>query len=205
MSPPAITQRSSVAGQLHHRLAELQQRAARHEPAALQILAGLRQAAGRGFGESPPADAALLRLLHLEPQDDGSPPPLTFGLGALLDDALLVGALVATTRTAVRGPESRRGSFGRDLRQLMPERERAAETLCTALLGATREDLGAHLRRAMSLLGGDGLAVDVGALVRDLGAWSVEGSPVQRHWAYDFWSRAQAPDSFVSTTQEDTP
>lgn len=203
MNSPAPSQRVSVAGQLHHRLSEVQARASRPESASLQILAELRRGAGHAFGHLPTADAALLRLVHLAPAEDGGPPPLTKRLGDLLDDALLVCSLVALSRTTVRGPEAgRQSSFGLDLRPLLVTRENAAESLATALLGATREDLPVHLRRAMTLLGGDGHGVDVAALVRDLGAWSAEDQRVQKRWAYHFWSRVSAGDAASTTTEE---
>lgn len=205
MSSPTPSQRVSVAGQLHHRLSDVQARAKSHESAALQILAELRRGAGHAFGQVPTADAALLRLIHLTPGEDGAPPPLTKRLGELLDDALLVGSLVALSRTPVRAPgPGRQSSFGLDLRPLLTTRESAAEGLATALLGATREDLPVHLRRAMTLLGSDGHGVDVAAVVRDLGDWGAEDQRVQKRWAYHFWSRASAGDPASTTTEETT-
>lgn len=205
MSAPRPSLRVSVAGQLHHRLQDVQVRAVRHEPAALRVLADLRRGGGRSFGQAPAADAALLRLVALPAGEDGAPPPLTPRLGALLDDALLVASLVALARTPVRGRDSaRHSSFGLDLRPLRQTRESAAERLATALLGAAREDLPSHLRRAMTLLGSDGLSVDAAALVRDLGEWSTDGQPVHKRWAYHFWSRSAAAAQ-TSTNPEESP
>jgi CRISPR type I-E-associated protein CasB/Cse2 len=202
-----IGMRNSLAGELHARLHALAPRAGRHAPEALRTFAELRRGAGHRFGDVPGADAALLGLIHFPPEEDGSPPRMTAQLGALLDDALMVASLVAFARPAVppitgAATSSGRRSFGTDFRPLRSTRPTAAEALFRNILGAEREDLDIHLRRAIALLGADGHSVDIASLVRDLGRWGYDGRPVQKRWAYHFW--AESGPEFDETTKGQT-
>lgn len=195
--------RRSVAGQLRQRLASLQYDAARHDSPALARLAALRQGTGHRFGAVPAADAALLRLVTLPSNERGDPPPAQ-RVGPLLDDALLVASLVASTRVRVRAEDDAHGgSFGRDLRALGRDRpESTVDALAMAVLGAHRDDLDIHLRRAFALLASDGHALDVHALMLHLGGWTAESHWVQKRWAYDLWSRGASPDLDTTPTEE---
>jgi CRISPR type I-E-associated protein CasB/Cse2 len=206
-SSPGMAARDSIAGQLHARLHALEPRAERHAPEALRAFAELRRGVGHRFGDVAGADAALLGLIHFPPDEDGLPPRMTPQLGRLLDDALMVASLAAFGRPAVApttsaSASSGRRSFGTDCRPLRATRPTAAEALFRSILGAEREDLDVHLRRAIVLLGGDGHLLDVASLVRDLGRWGYDARPVQKRWAYDFW--AQSGTEFDDATKGKT-
>lgn len=206
-SSPGMAVRDSIAGQLHARLHALGPRVGRHAPEALRTFAELRRGAGHRFGDAPGADAALLGLIHFPADEDGSPPRMTPELGRLLDDGLMVASLVAFGRPAVAAmttgtTRSGRGSFGTDCRPLRVTRPTAAEALFRSILGAEREDLDVHMRRAIVLLGGDGHTLDVASLVRDLGKWGYDGRPVQKRWAYHFW--AESGTEFDDPTKGET-
>lgn len=190
----------TVAGLLHERLSRLRRDADRHHPAALAKMAKLRRAAGQPFGSVPEADAALLSLVPFASRRDGSLPEMSSALGRLLDDLLLVASLVAVARLAVwrEGPDHR-GSFGKDLRRLHRSHPRAAEHMLIAALGAEREDLDHHLRRAAMLLGSEGRSIDVGALVLDLGRWNLESRWIQKRWALDFWAGTDQADNIYES------
>lgn len=206
-SNPGIAVRDSIAGQLHARLHALGPGAGRHAPEALRAFAELRRGVGHRFGHVAGADAALLGLIHFPAEEDGSPPRMTPQLGRLLDDALMVASLAAFGRPAVADvttdtARSARRSFGTDCRPLRVTRPTAAEALFRSILGAEREDLDVHLRRAIVLLGGDGHSLDVASLVRDLGRWGYDGRPVQKRWAYHFW--AESGPEFDDATKGET-
>jgi CRISPR type I-E-associated protein CasB/Cse2 len=189
--------RDLVARRLSDQLRTLCDGARRHEPWALRELAALRQGAARQFGESAEAAAALLRAIGTAIVRDGKQPSLDRALERLLDDAMLVASLVAVARPPVAAGEPdptaqySRGSFGKDFAAVCPRRLSDGEpddTLMRAILGAQRDDLPFHLRRAVTQLGSHGGSIDVGALVRDLGRWDAESRVVQRRWAYDFYT-----------------
>lgn len=179
----------TLARPLHERLARLRHEAARHHPPALAKLAKLRRAAGQTFGAVPEADSVLLSLVPFPSRPDGSLPEMTPALGRLLDDLLLVASLVAVARIDVPSQEpERRGSLGKDLRSLRTSHPAGSERMLLAALGAEREDLDQHLRRAVMLLAGEGHPLDVGALVIHLGGWNAEDRWVQKLWALHFWA-----------------
>lgn len=196
-----IAPRPAVAHQLHEALRAMQGGAARHEPRALARRAALRRGAGRPFGETAAADAALLNILRLPAGADGGPPPLTPALGRLLDDALVIASLVASSGVQVRSLPARQDdsraarpprSFGHDLRPLTGSRDTTvADDLLRALLSADVTELPRHMRRTFALLASDGHSVDVDVLILDLGRWEDEDRRVQKRWAYDFWGRAE--------------
>lgn len=195
--------RTSAAARLATSLSWMQRGATARAPdsRALALRAALRRGVHGSFGDQPTADAALLSLLPL-PAEDGEPPPLDARLGRLLDDALLVAALVAATRVPVYEPAPRDGrragasrrSLGRDLRAIRARRPTASDDLLSAMLRASREQLPRHLRRALTLMADDGAALDVYTLVCDLAYWDSDDHWVQKRWAYHFWSQAEARD-----------
>ena len=198
----AVPSHAIAAGHLHARLRQLRARAHQRHPPALATLAKLRRAAGRSFGSVPEADAELLGLVPLASPTDGSLPDMSPALSRLLDDLLLVASLAALARLEIRreSPE-RRGSLGKDVRALRRSHPAAAEKAIVAALGAEREDLDTHLRRALMLLGSEGHPLDAGALAMDLGWWGSEGRRVQKRWAYDFWA---GPDRDVQDDRQET-
>lgn len=199
----SASRRAAVAWRLATELRRLGESARKHEPWALRELAALRRGAARRFGDEPEAAAALLRIITPVITRDGAPPALDWALSRLLDDAILVASLVALARPRVVGGETgttghhSRGSFGRDFAAVRPGRRSDSEpddVLMRAILGAQRDDLAFHLRRAVTLLGDKDGSLDVDALVRDLGRWEAEDRAVQRRWAYDFYV-AHEPDT----------
>lgn len=213
--------RKQAAGRLHGRLEALLRDAQKHESRALAELAVLRRAAGRPASEAPDAAGRVIRIIGPALRDTDGVPLGPAQADRIIDDALLVASLVAFARPAIRSRTGRDaegaeyrvvGSFGRDmaaLRAALPapsqeDGETVADRLIRAILDAQREDLDGLLRRAFSLMGrgsdGGGAAVHVEALVRDLGVWSAESRPVQRRWAYDYWTTTSRGDAASTTT-----
>lgn len=63
----------------------------------------------------------------------------------------------------------------------------SAERRFTALLNAHADDVGEHLRHAVSLARSHGVGIDYGRLLYDLLGWSNPRRKVQLQWARDFW------------------
>lgn len=63
-----------------------------------------------------------------------------------------------------------------------------------ALLDADPQELGNHLRHAVSLVGSKELSVDYDDLLRAVRAWGREDKRAQRAWARDFWGAARPAD-----------
>lgn len=193
--------RKSISPRLHGALAGLVAGREKHDSASLRALAELRRAVDAPLGEAPEATAVLYGLIRIPPDATGELPAMTPGLAHVIQDALLVSSLVAFTRVSVRNVPSdvswARRSFGRDLRLLRrdPQRLSGLQHAFKAVVNAPREDLSPHLRRAVSLLGAADGALDVAALLRDLGRWEYEDSDVQQRWAYHFWADVQKTDS----------
>lgn len=55
------------------------------------------------------------------------------------------------------------------------------------LLSVDGEDLGGHLRQAVSLAKSKDVSIDFHQLFSDVKDWSRSGKPVQLRWARDFW------------------
>lgn len=194
--------RPGVAAKLTGGLMRMQRDAESATPAALALRAALRQGVHGPFGTHGRADAAVLGLIRLPLEDSGELPALDARLGRLLDDVLLVAALVAATRVRVYDPggggaapvRTSRRSLGRDLRAIKARRPTASDSLLSAMLRADRSQLPRHLRRALTLMADDEAALDAYALVWDLGRWDSDDHWVQKRWAYHFWSLAEARD-----------
>ncbi|MBL8602067.1 MAG: type I-E CRISPR-associated protein Cse2/CasB [Myxococcales bacterium] len=102
------------------------------------------------------------------------------------DDALLVAGLFALH------PESGSLSLASALRIVARESD-SVELRFRALLGADRQDLGTHLRHAVTLIASRGLAIDWRDLHTTLRFWDRPAQPpnqdrARREWARDFWS-----------------
>lgn len=64
-----------------------------------------------------------------------------------------------------------------------------------ALLDCHEDDLGEHLRHAVSLLQSQEIPVDWVRLLKDLNNWNHEDRFVQRNWARAFWAGGQTADA----------
>jgi CRISPR system Cascade subunit CasB len=106
------------------------------------------------------------------------------------DDAILVAGLFALH------PESGSLSLARALSILRSDTgSDSIEGRFRALLSANRSDLAPHLRHAVSLLAGKGLAIDWDNLLRALRYWDHEEARSRREWARDFWTAGPAPSA----------
>jgi CRISPR system Cascade subunit CasB len=77
-----------------------------------------------------------------------------------------------------------------------------------ALLDADKEDLGDHLRHAISLLKAknDSAAINWSRLLQDILDWENPSRYVQRQWARDYWDEpkeAQSEENSTTTTPTD--
>ena len=70
-----------------------------------------------------------------------------------------------------------------------------------ALLNAHPDELGRHLRHAVSLLKAHEVPIDWAQLLRDVQEWTYEGRPVQLDWARAFWAGGPVPDEAVETAE----
>ncbi len=73
-----------------------------------------------------------------------------------------------------------------------------------ALLAADAEDLGEHLRHAISLMRAHQAAIDWEQLLSDLGRWDDDDRRIQARWARSYWGSA-ATDTEQSTEQGENP
>jgi CRISPR system Cascade subunit CasB len=174
--PPPRTARVGAFAAHLARLVDTEDRAA---------LAALR----RGLGKAPGDVAAMHPLIVPFLPDDGNP----------RDDAswYLVGSLFGLHPEPWRGDarNNERGpSFGATLKRLRPQkvddREPVIDRRMVAILNAHRDDVGTHLRQAVGLLRGGGIAVDWAQLLRDLLRWDHPERPAQRQWARDYYRGA---------------
>jgi CRISPR system Cascade subunit CasB len=156
-------------------VAHLRRLADAEDPAGRAALAKLR----RGLGKPPGAALGTIAVVQ---------PRLPPGLRQDAENACyLVGSLFAAHPQAGGG-----GSLGRAFALLARKREGdSLEKRFVALLNADVEDLPEHLRHAVSLLKGEGIAIDWACLIDDIQRW---GHPdrrrrVRRQWASDFWGR----------------
>ncbi len=111
------------------------------------------------------------------------------------DDAVLLAGLFALH------PEPGSVSLAAGLRRLADKSE-SIELRFRALLDCDREDLGVHLRHAVSLVGSAETAIDFNDLQRAIWGWGHEDRYVQRAWARAFWAGRGAENSDVSVTTE---
>lgn len=144
-------------------------------------LAALR----RGLGKAPGDVAAMHPLVVPYLPDEANPRD---------DEAwYLVGSLFGLHPEPWRG-DGRGPSFGATLRLLRDQKGDAGgpgiDRRMVAILNAHREDVGAHLRQAIGLLRGGGIAIDWAHLLRDLLRWDHPDRPAQRQWARDYYRGA---------------
>jgi CRISPR system Cascade subunit CasB len=71
-----------------------------------------------------------------------------------------------------------------------------------ALLDAHPDDVGEHVRHAVSLARAKDVSIDWERLLRDLLAWRHPERPVQRRWARDFWGRTEATSQDANEKNE---
>lgn len=82
------------------------------------------------------------------------------------------------------------GSHFRDLLQ-GKQNEEALERRFTALLNAHEDELGWHLRQAVSLCKSNNVAIDWHALFRDVRGWGHPTRWVHRKWSRSFWGKIE--------------
>jgi CRISPR system Cascade subunit CasB len=147
-------------------------------------LAALR----RGLGERPGTAVGMYRYI--------APRVPEWAEGWAHDAHYLIAALFALH--PLPWPEPRgtwETNFGGSFARLAALTESASiERRFTALLDAHRDDLGEHLRHAVSLLKAHDVPVDWAQLLTHIISWDDEDRRVQRHWARTFWS-ARGPDA----------
>jgi CRISPR system Cascade subunit CasB len=155
-------------------------------------LAALR----RGLGQDPGEAAAMFP--HVVPflRDVRS--------GSWSEKAyFLVGALFAMHP----GSGERKTSLGNALGEIWHETERdSVEKRFVALLDAHPDDLGEHLRQAISLLRANNVQLDWEMLLEHVEHWTHEDRWAQRRWAHDFWtSRKKESAPVEGVAQEGAP
>ena len=149
-------------------------------------LAILRRSLGKPPGASPEVFRVIGRFLPESTRAE--------------EDCFLVAALFAKHPLSwPPASDEARGArnFGASMHKLKLKREGRSEGVerrFSALLSASREELGDHLRHAISLLAADEVAVDWLRLLDDLGWWHLDERPVQRRWARAFWRFAENPE-----------
>lgn len=115
-------------------------------------------------------------------------------------DACLVAGLFATH------PQSANRTLASALGQLARESPSSdsIEMRMRALLSASHEDLGDHLRRAVALVASKGLGIDWADLHRSLRGWDHDDDWVRRRWARDFWGGPlmREPDTALGSNPE---
>lgn len=105
-------------------------------------------------------------------------------------------------------PSTSSRTLARALRSVMERREAASiEGRFVALLGASIEDLGPHLRHAVTLIRTEELSIDWLQLIEDLRFWTHGAGFVQRRWASDFWASTPTTNDNdpTATTTTETP
>ncbi len=97
------------------------------------------------------------------------------------DDALLLASLFALH------PESGPTTLPAALRSLAGTSD-SVEARFRALLGAARADLDTHLRHAVGLVAGHGIALDWRELHTAIRFWDHQSNRTRRNWARAFWT-----------------
>lgn len=181
-----------------------------HERRFAEYLGAL---ATRGDGDARATLAALRRGLGKEPGEAAEATPYVFRwLGQDADsdrvDAYFqVAALFASHRISWGEREDRRptnlgASFWRLAHREGQTEDPGAERRLVALLNAHPEELGRHLRHAVSLLKAHEIPIDWAQLLRDIQEWTYEERPVQFAWARSFWGGgATADDADAAATE----
>lgn len=69
----------------------------------------------------------------------------------------------------------------------LKENSESIEKRFVIMLGADEEEIGGHLRQAISLAKTKGITIDYHQLLNDLRCWSYDDRRVQLQWAKDYW------------------
>lgn len=131
---------------------------------------------------------ALAKLRRGVGKRMGSPEMYPYVVPFLPDSAqdrelyFLVASLFAMHPNAA----SRGKSMGKVFQEMKDDSE-SIEKRFVNLLSADSEDIGGHLRHAVSLAKSKGVAVDYHRLLYDLRYWTHPDRFVQLQWAKDFW------------------
>ena len=103
---------------------------------------------------------------------------------------VLVAALFATH------PSDHGLTVGRALRQVQEKSDsKSVEPRFVALLNAHPDDLGQHLRHAISLARSKDVNIDWDDLLSAVLGWDHEDRWAQRRWAHDFWTYSDKEES----------
>lgn len=136
-------------------------------------IAKLRRGTGRTAGS---AVDALPLIVPFLPSDDRA-----------AESFFLVGALFG-----MHPEPGGTGNFGDAFRRLGDHE--SAKKRFLALLNAHADDVGEHLRHAVSLARAKDVPIDYRRLLRDLTHWSHPERFVQLAWARSYWGRAAGAD-----------
>lgn len=98
-------------------------------------------------------------------------------------------------------PAVRGTSMGKIFR-VMAEKSPSVEKRFEHLLSVDADDLGGHLRQAVSLAKSKGVHVDFHQLFDDLGKWHYSDRRVQLQWARDFWGYEKANNNETESKGE---
>lgn len=113
------------------------------------------------------------------------------------NDALLVAGLFALH------PESGSMTLPGALR-IVAQASDSVELRFRAMLGASREDLPTHLRHAVSLVAGHGIAIDWRDVHDAIRWWDRPLDRVRRRWARAFWAPADSSKTVDNPREERT-
>ncbi len=118
-------------------------------------------------------------------------------------EAIERGLLVASLFALHPEPAPQERSMGAVFHNMLDgSNQKSLERRFSALLAASREDVGGHLRHAISLAKSKKVNVDYDRLFQDLKGWSHPERYVQLKWARDFWSQASETESPSATQGE---
>lgn len=136
-------------------------------------LARLRRGIGKKMGTAPEMMPYVIPYLHESPRD----PALCFLVASLFG----------------MHPDKGEGgvSFGTVFKEIFKKsgESESIEKRFKAILSANSDDIGGHLRHAVSLAKSRGVPVDYYRLFYDLKQWEHPDRFVQLGWARDFWAR----------------
>ena len=113
------------------------------------------------------------------------------------------GILVASLFALHPDPAPRGRSMGTVFREMWDgSNQDSLERRFAGLLSSPEEDIGGHLRHAISLAKSKNICVDYDTLLKDLRSWSHPERYVQLRWARDFWTQASETEPQVKTQGE---
>lgn len=172
--------------------------AGREDSSARAALAALRRGLGRAPGEAAEAARYVFPWLG---QD---------ALDRQVDAYFQVAALFATHQITWHRGEGDRGhnlgsSFWRLAHRDGGSEDPGAERRLVALLNAHPEEVGRHLRHAVSLLKAHDVPIDWAQLLRDIQEWTYADRRVQLDWARAFWGGGVTPDDADTSDASATP